>query len=217
MPSITMKSNTQPKTLKWAIQRVPNKKSSGRIQKRMTSSHSCKSNPAKPPKSEMERLESELAFTLDSLATLSVHFQSLQSAYISSQADLKEQYCPTRLGPKEKELLAAYDDLGLQVVHMERKIKKLETRLQQLAQEEEEKKHENNESSSPISSSSLSTSSFASPCTESAFDMDHHEENFPWTPSMPTDHLCFPDEMVYPMMTYMDDCFYGVNTPSLYV
>ncbi|KAI8330742.1 hypothetical protein BC941DRAFT_440060 [Chlamydoabsidia padenii] len=129
MPALT----TQPKTLKWAL---PKNRTGGRVQKQTRGAKSCKSTPTQQPKkapqTEMDRLASELAFTYDALATISVHFDSLQLAYTSCQADLKKNYCATRLGPKEKELLAAYDDLGLQVVHLERKIKKLETRLQEL-------------------------------------------------------------------------------------
>jgi hypothetical protein len=117
----------QAHTLKWALPKKPG----CRIQKQATRRLS-KSNSAPTPlgTTEMERLASELAFTYDHLATISVHFESLQLAY--TQADLNEHYSATRLGPKEKELLAAYDDLGLQVVHLERKIQTLEARLQEL-------------------------------------------------------------------------------------
>ncbi|KAI8329863.1 hypothetical protein BC941DRAFT_442086 [Chlamydoabsidia padenii] len=123
MPSKTM----QVHTLKWALPKKP----SYRIQKQQPQPSLTRSTP------QMERLASELAFTNDTLATISVHFNSLLLAYTSSQADLNKHYCATRLGPKEKELLAAYDDLGLQVVHLERKIKVLESRLQELRSEKQ--------------------------------------------------------------------------------
>lgn len=116
----------QAHTLKWALPKKPGY----RIQKQATRRVLAKSNSAPLGTTEMERLASELAFTYDHLATISVHFESLQLAY--TQADLNEHYSATRLGPKEKELLAAYDDLGLQVVHLERKIQTLETRLHEL-------------------------------------------------------------------------------------
>ncbi|CAO3592182.1 unnamed protein product [Absidia cylindrospora] len=166
MPAI---NTTLPKTLKWAL---PKTLSSGsRIQKKISSTRaSCRSNPATPsssikrqkPKSEMDRLASELAFTYDTLATIVVHFESLHLAYTSSQAELKETFCPTRLGPKEKELLAAYDDLGLQVTHLERKIKTLESRLQELRSQEEHEEHDITASSASVPSSTSPTSSIYS-------------------------------------------------------
>ncbi|CAO3630284.1 unnamed protein product [Cunninghamella echinulata] len=154
MPSTTtLSSKNQSKTLKWAIQRSPRK--NGKIQKVQSKSYSDKLSHqqqkkklTEPKKDEMERLSSELQFTYDSLATIIVHFDSLQLAYTSSKPDLDKDYSATRLTPKEKELLAAYDDLGLQVVHLDRKIKKLEARLSELR---------NNNNCSPTSSPTLMT------------------------------------------------------------
>ncbi|ORX47071.1 hypothetical protein DM01DRAFT_1339367 [Hesseltinella vesiculosa] len=126
MPSTTHKT----KPLKWAQQSQPyNKKARApRCTKKVTvaSSTSCKSNPDRPV-SELDRLEKDLAFTHDTLATIIVHLESLHLAYTSSIPDLQKDFCP-----REKELLSAYDDLGLQVTHLERKIKKLEARIQEI-------------------------------------------------------------------------------------
>ncbi|ORZ15246.1 hypothetical protein BCR42DRAFT_416719 [Absidia repens] len=213
MPAIT----TQPKTLKWAL---PKKSSSGaRIQKQARAPQSCKSSSAsissvahhkkKQPKTEMERLASELAFTYDTLATISVHFESLQLAYTSSKADLKKTYCATRLGPKEKELLAAYDDLGLQVVHLERKINRLESRLQQVRSQEENNMIATTPTTSTISSlpssspaSSTTTSFDVSPLTsqDASFSMDEQQTVLSY-PSYPMiDNTFFDNTCAYPYM-----------------
>lgn len=174
MPAINI---TRPKTLKWAL---PKTSSGARIQKKSSSTRaSCRSSPAttasvnhKQPKNEMERLASELAFTYDSLATIIVHFESLQLAYTSSQAELKKSFCPTRLDPKEKELLAAYDDLGLQVTHLERKIKKLEARLDELRSQEVENHTISIPPSSSPASSVYSLDISPSTCYDTAFFLD---------------------------------------------
>ncbi|KAI8888686.1 hypothetical protein K501DRAFT_282745 [Backusella circina FSU 941] len=81
-----------------------------------------------------ESLLSELAFSYDSLATINVMFNSLRHAYASCDIMKKdkEEHGIVRLGDRERELLAAYDDLGLQVSHLEKKIALLESRLIQL-------------------------------------------------------------------------------------
>jgi hypothetical protein len=81
-----------------------------------------------------ESLLSELAFSYDSLATINVMFNSLRHAYTSCDSIKKdkEEYGIIRLGDRERELLTAYDDLGLQVSHLEKKIALLENRLIQL-------------------------------------------------------------------------------------
>lgn len=161
MPSTIPKS--QSKTLKWAIQKSPrNNKNSGKIQKPSSNklhsdklSHQIKKKLATTPsnnKSEMDILSSELTFTYDTLATLMVHYDSLKLAYTSSIPELKETYSATRLSPKERELLAAYDELHLQVDHFDKKIKKLESRINELR----------NNQSSPSSSPLMTVSSPAS-------------------------------------------------------
>ncbi|KAI8075085.1 hypothetical protein BC940DRAFT_287399 [Gongronella butleri] len=157
MPSVTTSTTHRVKPLKWAIQRQPYGKkpqhgnsrprpaaASSTVKKAAASRHTTSvlatNHTLSPPVlssdsapiSEQERLERDLAFTYDSLATIIVHLESLQSAYTSSIPDLERDFCPTRLAPKEKELLAAYDDLGLQITHLERKIKKLEARIKEL-------------------------------------------------------------------------------------
>lgn len=81
---------------------------------------------------QIECLERELAFTYDTFATITVHFESLYHTYASCKPELDKSKSATRLGEMEKELLIAYDDLGLQVTHLERKIVKLEKCLKEL-------------------------------------------------------------------------------------
>lgn len=135
---------TKNKPLKWTTQRVNNIKSTPRVHKRTPSNTrnnitnnniaatimtaEIKSDPSK----EIEKLQSELEFTYDTVATITVHFESLHHAYMCSKPELDKSKSATRLGEMEKELLTAYDDLGLQVNHLERKISKLEKRLSQL-------------------------------------------------------------------------------------
>lgn len=128
------------KPLKWATQHVNYiKKTSSRVQKKKvnntTSAKVKKEIANNDPREEIKKLEKELAFTFDSIATLTVHFDSLHHAYTSSKAELDMTKNATRLCDKEKELLTAYDDLGLQVNHLERKIKKLEKRISDLHEE----------------------------------------------------------------------------------
>ncbi|KAI7867735.1 hypothetical protein BDF14DRAFT_1801322 [Spinellus fusiger] len=145
--------------IKWAKQRVRTIKPTHRVHKRNVSSTSTWSNhsrtttgssfssvgslvdlnaatptpqPPTKPTSEVERLETELAYAYDAIATITVHFESLLSAYKNSKADVDKSASATRLCPMEKELLAAYDDLGLQVTHLERKIETFETKLASL-------------------------------------------------------------------------------------
>ncbi|CAO3631490.1 unnamed protein product [Cunninghamella blakesleeana] len=161
MPSVIPKS--QSKTLKWAVQKSPRNKNSGKIQKPTKSysdklSHQMKKKlSAGTEKNEMDILSSELTFTYDTLATLEVHYDSLKLAYTSSVPELMENYSATRLSPKERELLAAYDELNLQVDHFDKKIKKLESRINEL---------KSSPSSTPLMISSP-TSSIASQSTVS--------------------------------------------------
>lgn len=147
MTSSTIKNNNKP--LKWATQRINANKSTYRVNKRTALNNTTRTgnttttaaNAAaavltaeteKSPHQEIERLQKEIAFTYDNVATITVHFESLHHAYICSKPELEKSKSATRLGEMEKELLTAYDDLGLQVTHLERKIAKLEKRLAQL-------------------------------------------------------------------------------------
>ncbi|KAI8643041.1 hypothetical protein BD408DRAFT_415483 [Parasitella parasitica] len=140
MTSTAIKNNNKP--LKWATQRINANKSTYRVNKRTPLNSSTRTAAAavmtaeteKNPHQEIKRLEKELAFTYDNIATITVHFESLHHAYTSSKPELDKSKSATRLGEMEKELLTAYDDLGLQVTHLERKIGKLEKRIAQLKQ-----------------------------------------------------------------------------------
>lgn len=154
MTSSTIKNNNKP--LKWATQRINANKPTYRVNKRTplnnttrtTTSTSTAATAAaavltaeteKSPHQEIERLQKELAFTYDTVATITVHFESLHHAYTCSKPELDKTKSATRLGEMEKELLTAYDDLGLQVTHLERKIAKLEKRIAQLKEIEAKK------------------------------------------------------------------------------
>jgi hypothetical protein len=89
------------------------------------------------PTKEVEKLQGDLAFATDNLNTILVHFESLHHAYTRCKPELEETKGATRLGEKEKELLTAYDDLGLQVTHLERKITKLEKRISEVKESPE--------------------------------------------------------------------------------
>ncbi|KAI7871569.1 hypothetical protein BDF14DRAFT_1693423, partial [Spinellus fusiger] len=78
---------------------------------------------------EIDQLVSELSFSYDALANINVMFDSLHNAYTTCRPEIEKNMTATRLGDMEKELLAAYDDVGLQVIHLERQIAKLESRF----------------------------------------------------------------------------------------
>lgn len=80
---------------------------------------------------EIKRLEKELAFSCDTLATIVVMIESLQRAYDSRRPDQPMKGL-TRLDAAERELLAEYDDLDLQMSHLEKKINKMEAKLSDL-------------------------------------------------------------------------------------
>lgn len=131
------------KPIKWATQRaspmMSNTKASYRIHKKSQNQNQTRrAIVASMLKEEdgLAKLENELAFTYDTMATITVHFESLYHAYHSSKSKLDQSKTATRLCEMEKELLTAYDDLGLQVNHLERKIAKLEKRVKQLKEEE---------------------------------------------------------------------------------
>jgi hypothetical protein len=79
---------------------------------------------------EIKRLERELAFSCDTLATIVVMIESLQRAYDTCRPDQSEGR--TRLNAAERELLAEYDDLELQMSHLEKKIAQMEAQLTEL-------------------------------------------------------------------------------------
>ena len=140
---MTKKSNSN-RPLKWTTQRInlgtpvthPSTKAAYRVYKRTPSrttvAMTAGSETLSPNQQQIECLERELAFTYDTFATITVHFESLYHTYASSKPQLDQFKSATRLGEMEKELLIAYDDLGLQVTHLERKIAKLEKRLAEL-------------------------------------------------------------------------------------
>ncbi|GAB5590413.1 hypothetical protein Unana1_05313 [Umbelopsis nana] len=80
---------------------------------------------------EIRRLEKELTFSCDTLATIVVMIESLQRAYDSRRPD-QPILGKTRLDAAERELLAEYDDLDLQMSHLEKKIALMETELADL-------------------------------------------------------------------------------------
>ncbi|KAI8968462.1 hypothetical protein BDF20DRAFT_183242 [Mycotypha africana] len=154
--STTASTNNNKKTYKWASTNQ-NKtisdigKRSHHIKKRTTSRNAhtrtvmttasaimttvvadIEKHKPQDPFTEIEQLQKDLSFTYDTIATITVHFDSLHHAYISSKSELDKNKNATRLCEMEKELLTAYDDLGLQVTHLERKIVKYEKRLAQL-------------------------------------------------------------------------------------
>ncbi|KAI9268850.1 hypothetical protein BDA99DRAFT_502802 [Phascolomyces articulosus] len=144
MPSTIVSNNNNNKTFKWAS---PQRVKSGRVHKRtgsnvssssrsstssLGSKKSSSSSSHHSSSNAISRLESEITFTFDTFATVTVMYDSLQHAYASSKEEMEKTRNATRLSEKEKELLAAYDDLGLQVVHLERQVVKLEKRLAEL-------------------------------------------------------------------------------------
>lgn len=146
--NMTASNSLKNKPLKWTTQRVSNNNfkstTSNRVNKRSSGNNQTRNNTMTTaimtaeiksnPREEIERLQNELEFTYDTVATITVHFESLHHAYTCSKPELDKSKNATRLGEMEKELLTAYDDLGLQVTHLERKIAKLEKRLDQLRQ-----------------------------------------------------------------------------------
>ncbi|KAF7721367.1 hypothetical protein EC973_004829 [Apophysomyces ossiformis] len=118
------------KQLKWTKQRVNMRHK--RVTKRTAPPPRITKVKSKKPPTELERLESDLAFTYDALATIYVHYDSLKHAYTEFKPTLDESSNPLQLCDMERELLTAYDDLGLQVKQFERKLIKLEKRLSEL-------------------------------------------------------------------------------------
>lgn len=65
-----------------------------------------------------------------------IMFDSLRHAYTTHKAEMDRSSTTARMGEMERELLVAYDDLGLQVSHLEKRISKLEKELQELKDKE---------------------------------------------------------------------------------
>lgn len=151
--------STMPSPVKWNS-RLTKTTRSGRVHKRTSSasssassrvsqsSRSCKKQARTPNTraNEIKRLESEISFTYETVATISIMLDSLRNAYATSKPEMDKSWSETRLSDMEKELLAAYDDLALQVLHLERQIVKLEKRLSDLKS-----------SSSPLTPSTATT------------------------------------------------------------
>ncbi|ORY99151.1 hypothetical protein BCR43DRAFT_488807 [Syncephalastrum racemosum] len=169
--------SSQPKSFKWSNTTASNangRVKSGRVHKRTSSSSSASTVSSsrsrhinkKPmtPQEEIKRLESEIIFTYDTVATITVMFDSLQNAYATCKPEIDRNYSETRLSAMEKELLASYDDLGLQVTHLERQIVKLEKRLIELRQQEAAKNaNKKSPPSSPPSSPDITNSQATAP------------------------------------------------------
>ncbi|KAI8638807.1 hypothetical protein BD408DRAFT_435729 [Parasitella parasitica] len=80
-------------------------------------------------KATYDNLLTELEFSCDCLATINVVYESLRHAYSDGKCDIEQQGNDARLCDMEKELLIAYDDLNLQINHLEKNIIKMEQRL----------------------------------------------------------------------------------------
>lgn len=137
MPAAVLSSHRHaPKntTLKWTMPQSVNTVKQGRIHKRTGSSGSqhtiaTKKSVTSSPANKVEKLESELISTFETVANITVMLESLRNAYATCKSEIGQSKYATRLSEKEKELLAAYDDLNLQVTHLERRINKFETHL----------------------------------------------------------------------------------------
>lgn len=87
---------------------------------------------SRPTVTTFDSLISKLDYSYDSLATINIIFDSLCFTYNNSKDDIEQHKSHTRLGEMEKELLAAYDDLCLQVNHLEKDVDKIEAALDKL-------------------------------------------------------------------------------------
>lgn len=177
--------------------------SNERPRKRARTTSSDTSTKRQKMPSNIQRLEDELAFTQDALATVIVMFDSLNHAYNHSKETMDRLSTPTRLCEMEKELLAAYDDLGLQVVHLEKDMNKLEKRLTQLRekqskqQQQQEQQQQQPLQPAPVFSPTVSTvASSASPENSPIVP-------FPQTPDMQQQQQQFVKlENAFPVIDY---------------
>lgn len=83
-----------------------------------------------------DELIAELDYSYDSLATINVIFDSLRFTYATSKTDIERLKNNTMLGDMEKELLIAYDDLSIQINHLEKNISKIEKKILKLKDDE---------------------------------------------------------------------------------
>ena len=105
----------------------------------------------------LPELEEELEHSLDSLTAVTVMFDSLRHAYTACKSEIDQSSTATRLGDMERELLTAYDDLGIQVRQLGRHISKLEKQIKELRDKNSNSNNSGSCNSSVISSSSSST------------------------------------------------------------
>ncbi|KAI9268853.1 hypothetical protein BDA99DRAFT_502820 [Phascolomyces articulosus] len=182
--------------IKWANPQ----KLQGRVQKRSrttTSSSTTKKYHRKIPKNNtsLHDLENELEHSLDSLASVTVMLESLRHAYTTCKSDIDQSSTATRLGAMEKELLTAYDDLGIQVRQLGRHITKLEKQIKEF--------HGGapTPATSVTSSSTQSNISYYSPTTTATTS--------PATPHMTLEY----EENTTPSLTYLP---YEATTPPSY-
>ncbi|KAG2206688.1 hypothetical protein INT47_003630 [Mucor saturninus] len=89
-----------------------------------------------------DELMAELDYSYDTLATINVIFDSLRFTYATSKNDIDRLKNNTILGDMEKELLIAYDDLTLQINHLEKNICKIEKKMLKLKDDELFSSHE---------------------------------------------------------------------------
>lgn len=183
------------KPIKWATQRAsPKLNKPYKVQKKSQNPNQTRSGNTKLKEEDsLVKLEKELAFTYDTMATITVHYESLYHAYCSSKQKLDQSKTETRLCEMEKELLTAYDDLGLQVNHLERNIFKLEKRMKQLKEEEAIV-------SSPCSSSSESevSSNQSTPCMNYTYEPLCYEQ-----PTMFETDIIYNQQYYYEPILFM--------------
>lgn len=86
--------------------------------------------------SPYDDLVSELDYSYDSLATITVIYNSLKLTYTTNKDNIEQFRNNTRLNDMEKELLAAYDDLSLQINHLKKDITKIEEKILKLKDED---------------------------------------------------------------------------------
>lgn len=132
MPSFTSKKNYDVEYKMFSKKESPIIKRRRFNQKNNTISKSTGATAV----SAYDELISELDYSYDSLATISVIFDSLRFTYATSKKDIEQLINTTMLGDMEKELLIAYDDLSLQIKHLEKNITKIEEKILKLKDEE---------------------------------------------------------------------------------
>lgn len=153
-----------------------------------------------PSNMSIKQLEKELEYSLDTLATISVMYNSLLHAYHASKPELDRDHSATRLGEKEKELLTAYDDLGHQVTHLERHIIQLERRLCDIGTDG----HQTNNmwTLSPSSSPTTAAEAMPPPLVQGNVGNDSPMSALPYVATPPSS--IFSDDAIY-------DCSAGAS------